>query len=203
MSGYLPCRFCKKEVKIPDNLNQTYLKCPFCSRDFDVFSSGNSTQNQSTEPETIASKLAGDARCISLTRDQIRASAVEFIKLRSAKIRYANFCFYGSITAGACLTFCLIPLHYLYSPIAICAILMIFFSLTATILESHFKKAVDKLCAKHFEGTGISDSERSELYRQLLSEFAKVLAITEEEVISDPFLRGVLTRVDDESAAEK
>ncbi len=200
MNGCVRCQFCNKEIKIPDNLQGAKLECPFCTRYSEVFPAEPGAKGHATRPASDAAEQVAAPNQASVPGAQIDACVVEFIALRKAKTYAGNIGFYASIAAGAVVTISMGRPHYLYTPVALFLLCMIFISLVATLLNSYFASAVARVFARYFPDSGIQGPEKPEIYRQLLSEFSKKLAVTEEEVVADPFLRGILLRLDNSGA---
>lgn len=198
MNKYGICRFCKKQVRIPDNLNQPLLKCPFCTGSFEVCSSENNEQSQSAEFDHKIAALEDEASDDqkSFFKAEVHLSVIAFVRLQKAKKRFeSNACWISIVVAG-CATFYLLQFDFLIYTIAFFLHFTFCFGLIAFIIDSHYSKAADEILMKLFNELNISGSGNSRLYSGLLAAFAEVLMISEEEVISDPFFRDVLVRVD-------
>ncbi len=126
---------------------------------------------------------------------QLYSGALEFVKIQEAKKKIGNLGLCGSAIAGLLITANYMAFDYLFSPIAFFFFTLLSCALFASILNYFIVRAVDEAFKKHFKESDLPASGNPELYKELLAMFAAELNCREEEVIADPFLRGVLNRV--------
>ncbi len=199
------CQFCKREVKIPDNLLPDSMQCPFCTRYFKVYANDADSVDPSLASfcgdSVSADTFAGDRTGLpdQQTEQEILACVDEIIKFRAAKKKSDNLILATSLIFGVAGSALLVPSGYLSTPLSFFVFFLFFSGLLSSIQGVCRSKAISAALRKFLGNRDFSDPA---IYTGMLSGFALKLEISEEEVISDPFLREVL-KCFDPSAARK
>lgn len=181
------CKFCHKSVSIPDNLQGSVLHCPFCLSDFDIF-----------EPQKRAQNAASSIAQEQLPESQVLARAItEFLQIRAAKKLATDFgCSLGLLLAIA-LGGMLFSESWPYFLLTGLTTGIFFCGAWVMLINRYFARSINKAFSSLFKEADIAAERNPELYMRLLADFSSRLKISEEKVISDPFLRSILNRLAD------
>ncbi len=181
------CKFCHKSVNVPDNLQGSLLRCPFCLEDFDVF-----------EPQSHEQNVQSSSVQIQTPESQNLTQAVtEFLQIRAAKKLATDsgcgLAFLLAVMPGVML----FPQSLPYFLLTSLTTGVLFCGAWIMLINRHFARSINNSFNSLFKESGIAAPGNRELYMKLLADFASRLKISEEKVISDPFLRSILNRLAD------
>lgn len=181
------CKFCRKSVTIPDNLQGSPLRCPFCLRDFDVFEPQGHPENvQSGFPQSQPPEL-----------QNLTHSVTEFLQIRATKkLATDSGCGFALLMA-VILCGMLFSESWPYFLLTSSTAGILFCGAWIMLIDRYFARRVRNAFDMLFDESGIATPGNRELYMKLLADLSNRLKVSEEKIISDPFLRKILDQLAD------